>query len=171
MVKTVQKTMKTKIEINVLNKLRLPVKKSKIKSTVDKIIKLLFDTPEIALKSAVCNCEFSTLSFELSFCNDKLIQEINRDYRQKDRPTDVITFALFADDENSIVQNDTIELGEVIISIDTLIRQAQENNNALEKELYTLITHGILHLLGFDHLEQKDYDFVVGIQEFVVKNL
>ena len=171
MVKTVQKTMKTKIEINVLNKLRLPVKKSEIKSTVAKIIKLLFDTPEIPIKSAVCNCKFSTLSLELSFCNDKLIQEINRDYRQKDRPTDVITFALFADDENSIVQNDTIELGEVIISIDTLIRQAQENNNTLEKELYTLITHGILHLLGFDHLEQKDYDFVVGIQEFVVKNL
>ena len=171
MAKITQKTMKTKIEINVLNKLRLPVKKSDIKNTVDKIINLLFNIPEVASKSAVCNREYSTLSFELSFCNDNLIQEINRDYRQKDRPTDVITFALFADDKNSIVQNDTIELGEVIISIDTLIRQAQENNNTLEKELYTLITHGILHLLGFDHLEQKDYDFVVGIQEFVVKNL
>lgn len=171
MAKITQKTMKTKIEINVLNKLRLPVKKSDIKNTVDKIINLLFNIPEVASKSAVCNCEYSTLSFELSFCNDNLIQEINRDYRQKDRPTDVITFALFADDKNSIVQNDTIELGEVIISIDTLIRQAQENNNTLEKELYILITHGILHLLGFDHLEQKDYDFVVGVQEFVIKNL
>ena len=67
--------------------------------------------------------------------------------------------------------NDTIELGEIIISVDTLIKQAQENSNCIEDELYTLITHGILHLLGFDHLTQKDYDFVVGIQETVIKNL
>jgi len=170
-VKTIQKMMNSKIEINTLDKLRLPFKKGDIKKTAQKILSLLVLMPQISSCKTLSRQDFQIISFEISFCTDRLIREINRDYRSKDKATDVITFALFADDENSIIQNDTLELGEIIISIDTLISQAQENGNTIEKELYTLITHGILHLLGFDHLTQKDYDFVVGIQEAIVNNL
>lgn len=163
--------MNSKIEINTLDKLRLPFKKWDIKKTAQKILSLLVLMPRISSCKTLSRQDFQIISFEISFCTDRLIREINRDYRSKDKATDVITFALFADDENSIIQNDTLELGEIIISIDTLISQAQENGNTIEKELYTLITHGILHLLGFDHLTQKDYDFVVGIQEAIVNNL
>ena len=163
--------MNSKIEINTLDKLRLPFKKGDIKKTAKKILSLLVLMPQISSCKTLSRQDFQIISFEISFCTDRLIREINRDYRSKDKATDVITFALFADDENSIIQNDTLELGEIIISIDTLISQAQENGNTIEKELYTLITHGILHLLGFDHLTQKDYDFVVGIQEAIVNNL
>ncbi len=163
--------MNSKIEINTLDKLRLPFKKGDIKKTTQKILSLLVVMPQISSCKTLSRQDFQIISFEISFCTDRLIREINRDYRSKDKATDVITFALFADDENSIIQNDTLELGEIIISIDTLISQAQENGNTIEKELYTLITHGILHLLGFDHLTQKDYDFVVGIQEAIVNNL
>lgn len=163
--------MNSKIEINTLDKLRLPFKKGDIKKTAQKILSLLVLMPQISSCKTLSRQDFQIISFEISFCTDRLIREINRDYRSKDKATDVITFALFADDENSIIQNDTLELGEIIISIDTLISQAQENGNTIEKELYTLITHGILHLLGFDHLAQKDYDFVVGIQEAIVNNL
>ena len=163
--------MNSKIEINTLDKLRLPFKKGDIKKTAQKILSLLVLMPQISSCKTLSRQDFQIISFEISFCTDRLIREINRDYRSKDKATDVITFALFADDENSIIQNDTLELGEIIISIDTLISQAQENSNTIEKELYTLITHGILHLLGFDHLTQKDYDFVVGIQEAIVNNL
>ena len=163
--------MNSKIEINTLDKLRLPFKKWDIKKTAQKILSLLVLMPQISSCKTLSRQDFQIISFEISFCTDRLIREINRDYRSKDKSTDVITFALFADDENSIIQNDTLELGEIIISIDTLISQAQENGNTIEKELYTLITHGILHLLGFDHLTQKDYDFVVGIQEAIVNNL
>ena len=163
--------MNSKIEINTLDKLRLPFKKGDIKRTAQKILSLLVLMPQISSCKTLSRQDFQIISFEISFCTDRLIREINRDYRSKDKATDVITFALFADDENSIIQNDTLELGEIIISIDTLISQAQENGNTIEKELYTLITHGILHLLGFDHLTQKDYDFVVGIQEAIVNNL
>lgn len=163
--------MNSKIEINTLDKLRLPFKKGDIKKTAQKILSLLVLMPQISSCKTLSRQDFQIISFEISFCTDRLIREINRDYRSKDKSTDVITFALFADDENSIIQNDTLELGEIIISIDTLISQAQENGNTIEKELYTLITHGILHLLGFDHLTQKDYDFVVGIQEAIVNNL
>lgn len=169
--KTTQKMMNSKIEINTLDKLRLPFKKGDIKKTAQKILSLLVLMPQISSCKTLSRQDFQIISFEISFCTDRLIREINRDYRSKDKATDVITFALFADDENSIIQNDTLELGEIIISIDTLISQAQENGNTIEKELYTLITHGILHLLGFDHLAQKDYDFVVGIQEAIVNNL
>ena len=169
--KTIQKMMNSKIEINTLDKLRLPFKKGDIKKTAQKILSLLVLMPRISSCKTLSRQDFQIISFEISFCTDRLIREINRDYRSKDKATDVITFALFADDENSIIQNDTLELGEIIISIDTLISQAQENGNTIEKELYTLITHGILHLLGFDHLTQKDYDFVVGIQEAIVNNL
>ena len=163
--------MNSKIEINTLDKLRLPFKNGDIKKTAQKILSLLVLMPQISSCKTLSRQDFQIISFEISFCTDRLIREINRDYRSKDKSTDVITFALFADDENSIIQNDTLELGEIIISIDTLISQAQENGNTIEKELYTLITHGILHLLGFDHLTQKDYDFVVGIQEAIVNNL
>ena len=160
-----------KVEINKIGKIRLSESKTTLKNQAKKIIDILLQMPQIQENSPIFKHDFSTLTFELTFCNDPTIKEINATYRNKDKTTDVITFALFADDENSIVIDKTIELGEIIISVDTLVKQAQENNNDIKTELYTLITHGILHLLGFDHQTQKDYDFVVGIQEAVIKNL
>lgn len=160
-----------KVEINKIGKIRLSESKTTLKNQAKKIIDILLQMPQIQKDSPIFKHDFSTLTFELTFCNDPTIKEINATYRNKDKTTDVITFALFADDENSIVIDKTIELGEIIISVDTLVKQAQENNNDIKTELYTLITHGILHLLGFDHQTQKDYDFVVGIQETVIKNL
>lgn len=160
-----------KVQINTLGKISLPQSKIVIKKQAKKIISFLLKMPEIKEKSPIFKHDFSTLSYDLTFCDDKAIREINSTYRNKDKTTDVITFALFTDDENSIVANQTIELGEIIISVDTLARQASENNNDITTELYTLVTHGILHLLGFDHLTQKDYDFVVGIQETVINNI
>ena len=114
--------------------------------------------------------EYSTydFSFDILFVNDAEIQEINRDYREKDRATDVITFALFFDSEEKFTQDNNVELGEILISLDTAKRQAEEANIDFEKEVKTLIAHGILHLLGFDHMNEDDYNFVVNIQEKVV---
>lgn len=168
-----KKTNNKKIDItlNTLDESKIPIGKALYKKTTKKIVETLVNLSEINQNSAVFDNDFKTLSFEISFCNDKTIREINSTYRGKDKATDVITFALFVDDENSIVIDNNIELGEIIISTQTLERQAKENNNTLEVELYTLTTHGILHLLGFDHLTQKDYDFVVGIQEKIIKSL
>lgn len=168
-----KKTNNKKIDItlNTLDESKIPIRKALYKKTTKKIVETLINLSEINQNSAVFDNDFKTLTFEISFCNDKTIREINSTYRDKDKATDVITFALFVDDENSIVIDNNIELGEIIISTQTLERQAKENNNTLEVELYTLTTHGILHLLGFDHLTQKDYDFVVGIQEKIIKSL
>ncbi len=75
---------------------------------------------------------------------DQTIHELNRRYRYKDRPTDVLSFPL-ADEHCPTL------LGDVIIAVDTARRQARQRKRAFADELRTLLTHGILHLLGYDH--------------------
>ncbi len=110
------------------------------------------------------NLEFN---FGLTFCTDSEIHEINKEYRKINKPTDVITFALFFDDDIKTVIDNTAELGDIIISTDTALRQAEENNLELEQEITVLLTHGVLHLLGFDHMIEDDYNFVIDIQKQV----
>ncbi len=112
--------------------------------------------------------KINKIKFDISFCLDKTIQEINKEYRNKDKPTDVITFSLFCDDEQSIVLRKTADLGQIIVSVETADKQAKES---LKKEILTLICHGILHLIGFDHLTKKDYDFVVKVQNKVMEKI
>lgn len=77
----------------------------------------------------------------LVFCGDELIHQLNRDYRGKDKPTDVLSFP--QDGEAGL-------LGDVIISIPTCERQAQQQGHPLETELEWLFLHGLLHLAGYD---------------------
>jgi probable rRNA maturation factor len=77
-----------------------------------------------------------------------MIQEINRDYLGKDRPTNVISFAM-QEGEGAGVQPDL--LGDVVISAETAARDAGEAKTSFESELFFLLLHGILHLLGYDH--------------------
>ena len=155
----------SKIDDINLRKYNLSLKnlKEDIKILAQKVLNL-----EELKSSKIFQEDISKVRFDISFCNDKTIQEINKNYRSKDKPTDVITFSLFCDDENAVFYRKTAELGEIIVSIETANRQKEENNNDLRKEILTLICHGILHLLGFDHLTKKDYDFVVGVQNKVL---
>jgi probable rRNA maturation factor len=77
----------------------------------------------------------------LVFCDDAFIQELNRDYRGKDRPTDVLSFP----------QDDPRVLGDVIVSVPTARRQARAAKRRLATEVEWLYLHGLLHLLGYDH--------------------
>ena len=137
--------------------------KPKIKEMLDIILNL-----KELKTSKIFNEKISKIRFDISFCCDKTIHQINKEYRFKDKPTDVITFSLFVDDINSIIYRKTADLGQIIISIETANKQKKETP---EKEILTLICHGILHLFGFDHLEKKDYDFVVNIQNKVLGEL
>jgi probable rRNA maturation factor len=80
--------------------------------------------------------------------DDATIQEINRDYLGKNRPTNVISFAM-QEGEGGGVQPEL--LGDVVISAETAARDASEAQTTFESELYFLLLHGILHLLGYDH--------------------
>lgn len=155
--------METRIQIEDKYKIKLHLKRK-----ISKLVNLLFEIDEIKNNSAIKGFDIDTIAFDIVLTDDKEIHSINKTYRNKDNPTDVITFALFADDDNKFVFDKTVELGEIIISVDTAKRQAKET---LEKEILTLIVHGIMHLLGFDHQTNKDYNFVVSVQDSVINGL
>lgn len=87
------------------------------------------------------------------FVDDDEIQVLNRDYRGKNKPTDVLSFSQIEGYKNSELQspNSELILGDVVISLETAKRQAKERGHYFSKEVFILLTHGILHLLGYDH--------------------
>jgi probable rRNA maturation factor len=80
--------------------------------------------------------------------NDTEIHRLNRDYRGKDRPTDVLAFAMR---EGPRIAGDDTVLGDVVISVETAARQAGDHCVPVADEVRTLLIHGVLHLLGYDH--------------------
>lgn len=138
-------------------------------SFVPKILDNLLSLEEISSSTCFSGMDFKILSFDILFTDDIKIRDINREYREKDSPTDVITFALFADDDFKMVLDNEINLGEIIISIDTAKKQADDNQVDIANEILTLICHGILHLFGFDHQTEEDYNFIVGVQNRVLQ--
>src|SRR5690606_10406534 len=95
----------------------------------------------------------------ITFVDNNEIQEINRDYRNLDKPTDVISFALeeTTEGEVEIVGDDIpVILGDIIISVEKAKEQEEEYNHSFERELGFLAVHGLLHLLGYDHMTEQD---------------
>ncbi len=96
----------------------------------------------------------------IMFVNNERITEINRDYRGKDQPTDVISFALDDEEEGDdpIVFDEQIPhlLGEIVISVPKIEEQAADYGHSFERELGFLCVHGFLHLLGYDHMTDED---------------
>lgn len=84
--------------------------------------------------------------------NNEEIQVINREYRDKDMPTDVISFA-YNETENEGFYD---VLGDIVISHDKVMEQAEEYGHSIEREFYYVLLHGVLHLLGYDHIDEED---------------
>ncbi len=91
-------------------------------------------------------CEVSVL-----LANDAKIHELNRDYRGFDKPTDVLSFALEEDQTVVLPPGFPRMLGDVIVSLETVTRQARENQRPVSHECAWALCHGVLHLLGYDH--------------------
>ncbi len=87
----------------------------------------------------------------IALVDDASIRELNRDYRQKDKPTDVLAFAMAEGEQLVVIAGEPTLLGDVIISVPTAARQAAERDRPLLAELTMLLAHGLLHLLGYDH--------------------
>ena len=140
------------------------------KKFIEKIINELLNNNVVLNLSCLNDKLIDEIEVDFVFCNDEFIKKINKEYRGKDQATDVISFALFCDDNNSVVLNN-INLGEIIVSVETAHKQAKENNHSLDFEIYYLICHGFLHLLGFDHMTDEEYNFMVYVQNMVMKEL
>lgn len=109
----------------------------------------------------------------ISFVDNNEIQEINRDYRGKDVPTDVISFALEESVEGELMIDAggldiPVMLGDIIISIEKAKEQAEEYKHSYERELGFLAVHGFLHLLGYDHMNEEDEKKMFSRQEDIL---
>jgi probable rRNA maturation factor len=109
-------------------------------------------------------------SYELSLrlTNDLEIQALNAQFRHQDKPTDVLSFAAMEVDFPQVADNPAdlaLYLGDIIISVDTAARQASEHGYSLRKELAWLASHGLLHLLGWDHPDDASLSLMLDRQE------
>lgn len=119
-------------------------------------------------ESCLFGYDYKSVTLDILFCDSKKTHELNREYRDKDKPADIITFAIFADDENRIVFDNDINLGEIIIALDKVTEMTNRDVSLAqnkEQELYFLISHGLMHLLGFDHRDKEEYNFVIAEQK------
>ncbi len=87
----------------------------------------------------------------ISFIRDRLMRQLNRDYRGLDKPTDVLSFAYHESVDNFVAAETVQHLGDLIISVETAARYAKELGLTFERELEHLLIHGALHLAGYDH--------------------
>ncbi|MEA5511720.1 rRNA maturation RNase YbeY [Crocosphaera sp. UHCC 0190] len=119
----------------------------------------------------------SSSSYELSLrlTGDAEIQSLNAQYRQKDQPTDVLAFAALEVDfpipEDGTSEIEPLYLGDIVISIETANRQAQQQNHSLNREVAWLVAHGFLHLLGWDHPDDETLEEMLQQQETLLKSI
>lgn len=114
-----------------------------------------------------------TNNYDLSLIivGPRKIKEINREYRNIDKETDVLSFALFDRKLKYANKEAEIELGDIFINYNRVISQAKEYKHSIKREFVFLFVHGLLHLLGYDHMKQKDEKEMFSIQKKVVKDL
>ena len=101
--------------------------------------------------------------------DDEYIKNLNAQYRGLDRATDVLSFALDEGAEPDIIDGPEEKLlGDIVISLDTACRQAEEYNHSVEREISYLTVHGLLHLLGYDHQEPEDKQRMREQEEYIL---
>lgn len=125
------------------------------------------ETVEKVLYSAIEKEKLENVSFNLIIVDNDYIHELNKTYRNIDRETDVITFAL-EDESTIIIPNEERILGDIYISIDKAKAQAEEYGHSLLRELSFLAVHGFYHLLGYDHQTPEEEKVMFQKQEEVL---
>ncbi len=103
--------------------------------------------------------------FSIVFVDDKKIQEINKTYRNKDSVTDVISFAF---EDSGFATNDIRVLGDIFICIPKMKQQSIDYNHSEVREICFLTVHGLLHLLGYDHMNEIDEKIMFDKQEMIL---
>lgn len=108
----------------------------------------------------------------ITLTDNKHIHELNLRYRGIDRPTDVLSFALNEGEEPEIFDGPAVDvLGDIILSVERAVEQAAEYGHSVQREIAFLTVHGMLHLLGYDHMEEADRIEMRREEEFVMKKL
>ncbi len=114
--------------------------------------------------------EYAEVSIVLA--DDEFIRQLNRDYRGKDTATDVLSFALDEGEEPEILDGPQEKLlGDIVISLETAVRQAEDYGHSSEREVAYLTIHGFLHLLGYDHELEQDREQMRSQEEKILAAL
>jgi probable rRNA maturation factor len=143
--------------------------KQKINSAVKKALKIALGAAPLypELKKAIKGTETALFAIDFFLEDDERVQELNKTHRSKDKPTDVLSFPLF---EGEVFffpneEEEALMLGDMVISIETAIKQAEEQRHELESEMAFLTIHGALHLLGYDHADDKGRRQMFALQD------
>lgn len=148
------------MEFNIIKEVEFDVKKEQM-FLFDKIIDKIKEILHIE----------ENYVFSLILVDSTKIHEINRDYRGIDRPTDVISFALMDSDDMIDMMEEEKEIGDIFINIDAVERQAKEYGHSFEREFCFLFTHGILHLLGYDHMKEDEEKIMFSLQDEILNEI
>ncbi len=122
---------------------------------------------DVTIKNVMKHEKIKNANFSIVFVSNEKIQELNKNYRNIDRITDVLSFAF--EDNEDIVYNNTRFLGEIFICIPRMKEQAKEYGHSETRELAFLVVHGLLHLLGYDHTKgEKEEKEMFELQEVIL---
>ena len=135
------------IEVNYNAISELPKEEKLIRNVVEKVL---------LEENVICDVDVY-----ITLTNNEEIHKINKEYREVDRQTDVLSFPMYEREEIIKLKeesNDEVEkiLGDIIVSIEKVKEQADEYGHSFERELAYLVTHGMLHLLGYDHIIEEE---------------
>ncbi|PIY93452.1 MAG: rRNA maturation RNase YbeY [Candidatus Magasanikbacteria bacterium CG_4_10_14_0_8_um_filter_32_14] len=100
---------------------------------------------------------------------DKKIRDLNKKYRSKDKVTDVLSFAIGEGD--NILETEETDFGDIFVCLPQILRQAKENNISEREEMIRMLVHGVLHILGFDHMQEDEAKKMFNLQEKFVKKM
>lgn len=109
------------------------------------------------------------LEISIVLANDDLVQVLNREYRNKDKPTNVLTFATL--DSEEVSTEGILNLGDVILAHETIEREAQEQGKFPLDHIKHLTVHGVLHLLGYDHIEEDEANDMETLEIRILEHL
>lgn len=122
---------------------------------------------DVTIKNVMKHEKIKNANFSIVFVSNEKIQGLNKNYRNIDRITDVLSFAF--EDNEDIVYNNTRFLGEIFICIPRMKEQAKEYGHSETRELAFLVVHGLLHLLGYDHTKgEKEEKEMFELQEVIL---
>ncbi len=110
-------------------------------------------------------------SLSVIYVTPEQIHEINRDYRNVDRPTDVISFALQDDMDVAYLEEDQFELGDIFINVQAIRDQAEAYGHSIRREACFLFCHGLLHLMGYDHMTKEQEEEMFGLQDVILNEM
>ena len=130
------------------------------------VVDFNYDYLDDVIKRVLKHEKVKNAYFGIIFVGEEEIKRINKEYRGIDKVTDVITFAL--EDQQDNIDMDMRILGDIYICIPRMLSQAQEYGHSPKRELSFLTTHGLLHLLGYDHMEKVEEKKMFDLQELIL---